>query len=283
MAAPKPFVYYAAHMAAVVLMLAGSCAVLSAPGRAMAQEYPVSVVEPGKTPGFQPPVLYLNRCIASRRLLPKLRHNRTLHEPFLINTDPDLGEVDAPIDHRFMVKMIFREVKAFNQYADPYDDPERPSPGYAWQLKIFHPGSSPGTLPAEGAPYPVIVFCIGASGSIPSLYDAMDWLGNYYARRGYIVAIPVFIGNDEGLTGTPFYEITPDIFSLQVSQAIDYIRASFGGQACRYRAGDAHRPFLWRVCGPEDGGAGPPHCTAVPLVGGFRLLSSTGPAFSLIP
>ncbi len=221
------FFFYALSRGAMVVLVAWGLAFLSAP--ASAQEYPVSIVEPGTTPGFSPPVLYLNRCIAARRLLPKLSHNRTLQEPFLINTDPDLGPVDAPIDYSFMVKMIFSQVKAFNRFADPYDDPERPSPGYSWQLKIFHPGSTAGQLPLEGAPYHIIVFCIGATGSTPSLYNAMDWLGNYYAQRGYIVAIPVFIGNDEGLTERPFYEITPDIFSMQVSQAIDYIRSSFRG------------------------------------------------------
>jgi pimeloyl-ACP methyl ester carboxylesterase len=211
----------------VILIITGNFTFLSA--LSSAQDSPVSVVETGKTPGFEPPTLYLTPCAASHFLLPKLVHNRTLHEPFLINQDKDLGEVGAPIDYTFMVKMIFNEVKAFNQFADPYDDPARPSAGYSWQLKIFHPGSSPGKLPAEGAPYHIIIFCVGAGGSDPVYYNAMDWLGNYYARRGYLVAIPIFIGNDADLSGRPFYEIATDIYALQVSQTIDYLRHKFRG------------------------------------------------------
>ena len=205
------------------------CDAFCVPVQSFAQDYPVSVVETGKTPGFESPVLYLNKRIVARRLLSKLSHNRTLHEPYLINQDEDFGEVGEPINRAFMVNMIRSQVEAFNRFADSYDDSKRPSPGCAWQLKIFHPGSSPGELSPEAAPCHIIVFCIGATGSTPALYDAMDWLGNYYAQRGYIVAIPVFIGNDDGLTELPFYEIAPDIYSMQVSQAIDYIRASFKG------------------------------------------------------
>jgi len=213
----------------VILIIAGNFTILAASVPSSAQDYPVSVVETGKTPGFEPPTLYLTPCAVSHFLLPKLLHNRTLHEPFLINKDQDLGEVGAPIDYTFMVKMIFNQVNAFNQFADPYDDSARPSPGYSWQLKIFHPGSSPGTLPPEGVPYHVIIFCAGAGESDPVYYNAMDWLGNYYARKGYIVAIPIFIGNDAGLTDRPFYEIITDIYALQASQTIDYLRHKFRG------------------------------------------------------
>jgi pimeloyl-ACP methyl ester carboxylesterase len=229
MAALKHFLFYVLQKVTLILIITGNFAILSVPALSSAQDYPVSVVETGKTPGFKPPVLYLNHCIASHRLLPKLAHNRTLHEPFLINQDEDLGEVGAPINYDFMVKMIFSQVKAFNQFVDPYDDPERPSPGYSWQLKIFHPGSSPGKLPPEGTPYHIIIFCIGAGGSDPIYYNAMDWLGNYYAQRGYIVAIPVFIGNDAGFTDIPFFEIASDIYAMQASQTIDYLRHSFRG------------------------------------------------------
>ena len=194
---------------------------------ASAQDYPVSVVETGKTPGFSPPTLFLNAINASHLLLPKLRHNRTLHEPFLINPDKDLGDVGAPIDFKFMVKMIFKQVKAFNQFLDPYDNPEHRSPGYSWQLKIFHPGATPGKLPPEGAPYHIIIFCSGAGGSDPAYYNALDWLGTYYAQQGYLVAIPVFIGNDENFVDRPFYEIATDIYALQASQAINYIKRKF--------------------------------------------------------
>lgn len=213
----------------VMLIITGAFTILSALALSSAQGNPFSVVETGKTPGFEPPVLYLNNCIATHLLLPKLVHNRTLHEPFLINQDKDLGEVGASIDYTFMIKMFFSEVKAFNQFADPYDDPDHPSPGYSWQLKVFHPGSSPGTLPPEGAPYHIIIFCIGAGGSDPIYYNAMDWLGSYYAQQGYIVAIPIFIGNDSGLTERPFYEIATDIYALQASQTIDYLHYKFRG------------------------------------------------------
>ena len=212
----------------IILMLTSICALaLLTCMSAAAQSHPVSIVETGKTPCFSPPTLYLNAITASHLLLPKLRHNRTLHEPFLINPDEDLGEVGAPIDCKFMVNMIFNQVKTFNQFLDPYDNPERPSPGYSWQLKIFHPGATPGKLPPEGAPYHIIIFCSGASGSDPALYNALDWLGTYYAERGYLVAIPVLIGNDSNFADRPFYEIATDIYALQASQTINYIKHRF--------------------------------------------------------
>jgi pimeloyl-ACP methyl ester carboxylesterase len=214
----------------VILIIACFCSIhLFSSKPASSQDYPVSIVETGKTPGFEPPTLYLNKHIAAHLLLPKLVQNRTLHEPFLINKDKDLGDVDEPIDYRFMVNMIFDQVTAFNQFPDPYDNPDRPSPGYSWQLKIFHPGSEPGKLPQAGESYHVIVFCSGAGGSDPKLSNAMDWLGTYYARRGYLVAIPVFIGNDAGIADLPFYEIATDIYALQASQTIDYLQSKFRG------------------------------------------------------
>ena len=213
----------------VLLIITGTFTIISAPALSSAQDNPVSIVETGKTPGFEPPTLYLNKHSAAHLLLPKLAHNRTLHEPYLINQDKDLGEVGAPIDYHFMVTMIFNQVKAFNQFPDSDDDPDRPSPGYSWQLKIFHPGSTPGKLPPEGAPYHVIIFCSGAGGSDPKFSRAMDWLGNYYAQRGYIVAIPVLIGNDAGIADRPFYEIATDIYALQASQTIDYLQCKFRG------------------------------------------------------
>lgn len=212
----------------ILFVLTGICTLdLLSRIPASAQSYPVSVVETGKTPGFRPPTLYLNAITASHLLLPKLRYNRTLHEPFLINPDEDLGVVGAPIDRKFMVSMIFNQVKSFNQFLDPYDNPAHPSPGYSWQLKIFHPGAIPGKLPPEGAPYRIIIFCSGASGSDPALYNALDWLGTYYARRGYLVAVPVFIGNDSNFSDRPFYEIATDIYALQASQTINYIKHRF--------------------------------------------------------
>ena len=229
MPALKQCLFHLVHKGILLLLMTVSFDALFAPAQSCAQDYPVSVVETGKTPGFKSPVLFLTKRIAAHRFLPKLAHNRTLHEPYLINQNKGLGEVGASINRTFMAKMIRSQVEAFNRFSDPYDDPERPSSGFSWQLKIFHPGSSPGALSPEAAPCHIIVFCIGATGSTPALYNAMDWLGNYYAQRGYIVAIPVFIGNDEGVAKLPFYEITPDIYSMQVSQAIDYIRASFKG------------------------------------------------------
>lgn len=192
-----------------------------------AEDYPVSVIETGKTPGFSAPKLNLNAINATFLLLPKLAHNRTLHEPFLINTDKDLGPVGSPINWKFMVKMIYSQVKAFNQFTNSCNDAGFLAPGVPWQLKIFHPGETPGNLPLSYAPYHIIIFCSGASGSDPALYDALDWLGVYYARQGYLVAIPVFIGNDAGFADISFYEIATDIYALQASQTINYISRAF--------------------------------------------------------
>lgn len=210
----------------LIIAFAGS-SFLFAQREAGAKEYPVSVVETNKTPGFEPPTLYLNAFSVLRYLLSKLGRNRSLKEPFLINENEKIGALGAPLDYRFMTRMIFNEVKAFNQLVDPYDDPQHPSPGYAWDMKVFHPGSTPGQLPQEGAPYPVIIFCAGASGSDPKYSTAMDWMGSYYAAQGYIFAIPVFIKNDDSVADVPFYEIATDIYAVQASRTIDYLQQKF--------------------------------------------------------
>lgn len=195
-----------------------------------AQEHSVSIVETGKTPGFDPPSLQLTMVSTLFYFLPSLSHNRSLHEPFLINEDEDRGEVGAPVDHSFMTTMILNEVNAFNRLVDPYDEPDNPSPGYSWNLKIFHPGTTSGNLPPEGAPYPIIIFCHGVDGSDPQFQDALDWMGNYYAQKGYLFAIPTFIENDTEIDGVSNKElesidhINADIYALQVSRTINYIR-----------------------------------------------------------
>ena len=82
-------------------------------------------------------------------------------------------------------------------------------------------------LPPSAAACHIIIFCAGAEKSGPQYAAAMDWLGSYYAQKGYIVAIPDLIGNDENLSKTPFYEIATDIHVLQVQQTIDYIKTAF--------------------------------------------------------
>jgi len=194
-----------------------------------AQENPVSIIETGETPGFDPPTTRLNVVSTLFYFLPLLFHNRSLHEPSLINEDENRGEVGASVDHHFMTTMVVNEVNAFKQLVDPYDDPANPSPGYTWDLKIFHPGSTPGKLPSEDAPYPVIIFCPGVDGSDPQFQDALDWMGTYYAQKGYIFGVPIFIENDTEVDGENNQElksiqhINADIYALQVSQTIDYI------------------------------------------------------------
>ncbi len=208
----------------IVIIALLSTVYLCARQQASAETYPVSVVETGKTQGFDPPTLHLNRFSVFRYVLPKLSHNRSLQEPFLINENERLGAVGAPINFPFMKDMIFNEAEAFNRLIDPYDDPRHPASGYRWDIKIFHPGTAPGQLPSEGAPCPVIIFCTGASGSDPKYSAAMDWMGSYYAAQGYIFAIPVFIKNDAHVSDVPFYEIATDIYALQASMTIDYLQ-----------------------------------------------------------
>jgi pimeloyl-ACP methyl ester carboxylesterase len=126
-----------------------------------------------------------------------------------------------------MTDMISREAGKFSGVADPFDNLTKPSPGYTWQLKIFHPGSAPGSLRPSATAHPVIIFCAGAEKSGPQYASAMDWLGIYYAQKGYIVAVPVLIGNDENLSRVPYYEIATDIHVAQVRQTIDYIAQHF--------------------------------------------------------
>ena len=154
-----------------------------------------------------------------------LTENRTLNgNPYRISDGKN-------VDQHFMVDVIQEEIISFNNLIDDYDDPFNPLDGYAWDLKIFHPGETTGILPADGGPYPVIIICKGATGSNPELYWYMDWLGSEYALKGYVVAVPQFIADTSGPPPgfAPFTDIRVDIYSLQVSQAIDYLDEKFAG------------------------------------------------------
>ncbi|MCX5900522.1 MAG: alpha/beta fold hydrolase [Proteobacteria bacterium] len=193
------------------------------PNAARAEASPVSIIETGITEGFAQPTLYLE----PEQLTPILGQNRTLQKPYLLNFKRRRGKVFARINTAFMTEMIAKQAAAFSKAADPFDNLTQPSPGYTWRLKIFHPGSSPGKLPSSDGASHIIIFCAGAGKSGPQYAAAMDWLGSYYAQKGYIVAVPDLIGNDENLSKTAFYEIATDIHLLQVQQTIDYIKLLF--------------------------------------------------------
>jgi len=133
------------------------------------------------------------------------------------------------VDQPFMIDLIQEEIGNFNLLMDDYDDPDNPSEGYAWDLKIFHPGETAGVLPSDGGSYPIIIICKGATGSSPELYWYMDWLGSEYARKGYVVAVPQFIADTSGPPAgfAPITDIRVDIYALQVSQTIDYLEEKF--------------------------------------------------------
>ncbi len=193
------------------------------PDSAAAESYPVSIIETGITGGFASPTLYLE----PEQLTPILGQNRTLQKPYLINYNRRRGKIFARMDSAFMTGLIAKQVAAFSKTADPSDNLTKPSPGYTWRLKVFHPGSAPGLLAPSDAAAPIIIFCAGAGKSGPQYATSMDWLGSYYAQKGYIVAILDMIGNDENLSKTPFYEIATDIHVLQVQQTIDYVKTLF--------------------------------------------------------
>jgi len=152
-----------------------------------------------------------------------LEYNRTL------NGNPYRLKDAENIDYAFMVDLIQEEIHNFNNLIDDYDDPDNPSEGYNWDLKIFHPGETAGELPSDGGPYPIIIICKGATGSTPELYWYMDWLASEYAQKGYVVAVPQFIADTSGssLGSATFTDIRVDIYALQVSQAIDYLEEKF--------------------------------------------------------
>jgi pimeloyl-ACP methyl ester carboxylesterase len=133
------------------------------------------------------------------------------------------------VDQLFMIDLIQEEIDNFNNLVDGYDNPDNPLDGYAWDLKIFHPGETTGILPSDKGPYPIIIICKGATGSSPDLYWYMDWLGSEYAQKGYVVAIPQFIADTSGPPSgfVPITDIRVDIYSLQVSQTIDYLEEKF--------------------------------------------------------
>ena len=149
--------------------------------------------------------------------------NRTL------NGNPYRTDDGENVDQQFMMDLIQEEILSFNNLIDDYDDPNNPSEGYTWDLKIFHPGETAGVLPSEGGPYPVIVICKGATGASPALYWYMDWLASDYAQKGYVVAIPQFIADTSGSPAafTPFSDIRVDIYALQVSQTLNYLEKKF--------------------------------------------------------
>jgi pimeloyl-ACP methyl ester carboxylesterase len=153
--------------------------------------------------------------------------NRTL------NGDPYREVNGENIDRAFMKEVIHSEIENFNNLVDDYDDPANPSPGYTFDIKIFHPGEKAGELPVEDGPYPVIIICKGATGSSPELYWYMDWLATAYARKGYVVAIPQLIADTAGspIGFAAITNIRSDIYALQVSQTIDYLEKKFS--ACR--------------------------------------------------
>lgn len=154
-----------------------------------------------------------------------LTANRTL------NGNPYRTSGGENVDQTFMIDLIQEEIENFNNLMDDYDDPGNPSEGYTWDLKIFHPGETAGVLPSDGGPYPLIIICKGATGSSPELYWYMDWLGSEYAQKGYVVAIPQFIADTSGPPPgfAPITDIRVDIYSLQVSQTIDYLEEKFSG------------------------------------------------------
>jgi pimeloyl-ACP methyl ester carboxylesterase len=149
--------------------------------------------------------------------------NRTL------NGNPYRTSGGENVDQLFMIDLIQEEIENFNNLIDDYDDPDNPLDGYAWDLKIFHPGETAGVLPSDGKPYPIIIICKGATGATPELYWYMDWLASEYAQKGYVVAIPQFIVDTSGPPPgfAPITDIRVDIYSLQVSQTIDYLEEKF--------------------------------------------------------
>jgi pimeloyl-ACP methyl ester carboxylesterase len=159
----------------------------------------------------------------STEIVHYLTANRTL------NGNPYRTSGGENVDQPFMIDLIQEEIANFNNLIDDYDDPGNPSEGYAWDLKIFHPGETVGILPPDGGPYPIIIICKGATGSSPELYWYMDWLGSEYAQKGYVVAIPQFIADTSGPPPgfAPITDIRVDIYSLQVSQTIDYLEEKF--------------------------------------------------------
>ena len=155
---------------------------------------------------------------------PFLAYNRTL------NGNPYRQSGGENIDYPFMIDFIQGRIDNFNTFIDDYDDPENPSEGYAWDLKIFHPGETPGVLPPGGVPYPLIIACKGMGGSAPDQYNYLDFLGTYYAQKGYVVVIPEFI---ENVFPSPEFDaifyLHFDLYALQVVQAIDYLSEKFMG------------------------------------------------------
>ena len=151
-----------------------------------------------------------------------LEYNRTL------NGNPYRTENEKNIDYSFMIDLIREEIESFNNLIDDYDDPENPSYGYTWDLRIFHPGETPGVLPSGGGPYPIIIICKGATASSAPY---MDWLATEYAKKGYVVAIPQFINDSRDELSQLEYKSIEDIriviYALQVSQTIDYLEDKF--------------------------------------------------------
>ncbi len=210
-------------------------------GTAEVQTFTTGEVEGFDHLVFKIDQLGLGETHGEREILRFLRHNRSLEGDNLrTNTQEAYGPVGAEIDREFMADLVRDRLGEIEGFEDPFDDVGDPGDGYRYDMRITHPGSEPGVLEGFGR-HPIIIMAEGFTGGTFGLEAGYDWLAEYYAEKGYIFARPRLLENfltdprTEESSGE-YWEIYPfqnNVYSLQISDAIDYLADHFPGKVKR--------------------------------------------------
>ena len=173
-----------------------------------------------------------------------LWNNRSLSGDFYrINDSDTAGEIGEVIDRMFMRRYITETLKKIETTEDIFDIPGDPGNGYEYDLRIVHPGTQPGVLEGDEI-HPIIIICQGRFAGAVGSEDGYDWLANYYANKGYVVAIPRLLENffEDPRTSESnatdiltLQDVYGDVAALQVSDTINYLVDHFDHQVKRLK------------------------------------------------
>jgi pimeloyl-ACP methyl ester carboxylesterase len=168
-----------------------------------------------------------------------LWHNRSLSGDFdRINENEAAGEIGAVVDRTFIKSYITATLDKIEVTEDIFDTPGSPGNGYEFDLRIVHPGTQPGVLDGNEL-HPIIIICQGRFAGAAGGEGGYDWLANYYANKGYVVAIPRLLENffedprtrESNATDIlALQDVYADVAALQVSDTITYLVNHFDRQ-----------------------------------------------------
>jgi len=199
----------------------------------------------GEVAGFENIVFKLDETGHSgtthshEEILRFLLNNRSLlGNPDRINDNETAGEIGEVVNRMFMENYITATLDKIETTEDIFDAPGSPGDGYEFDLRIVHPGTQPGVLDGNG-PHPIIIICQGRFAGAVGGEGSYDWLANYYANKGYVVAIPRLLENffEDPRTSESnatdilaLRDVYADVAALQVSDTINYLIGHFGRQ-----------------------------------------------------